>query len=497
MSTNSFSIATLSKSSSEIRQENETFLREEQERFESLYEYKFENGKMKQLGKGGNGAVFEAVYIQSNVDVAIKIVPRPDRYNDLSQEILSNCADIEYQFLKKLKKVNGVIKLYAFFQLESVNLYVMEKPVCKDLTGHIYDINMDKQRPLSDFDTKKLFKQAVKIAIGCQEEEVFHCDIKPSNYLVDLNDKLYLIDFGNSHKSKKEGYNSKKQKATPQYMPPEAHFDTIYHEEPTTVWSLGCVLFEMLCSKLLFTGNILGNFETEIYCAELLVPTLISHLTPEAQDLILQCLKLNPKDRITLKKVLTHPWTLGITLKTQSQKRSFSNISREEIELRFDGKSMQLHRKNGSDLKKQKMGSESCYDTTSTPTGYAKDPSSRPVILGGAMALPVFGRPVNHISTRGADYAHQITTGTSGFSDFPTALPSHQQEYSQPPSTYHHTPANIQGLQAILAQKAYQQAVFAQQYQQAYLQALQASGYYQAPIAFAPAPSSMDFRSNI
>ena len=41
---------------------------------------------------------------------------------------------------------------------------------------------------------------------------------------------------------------------------------------------------------------------------------------------------------------------------------------------------------------------------------------------GGAMALPDFGRSVNPMSTRGTDYAHLITTGTPGFSDFPTAL---------------------------------------------------------------------------
>ena len=49
----------------------------------------------------------------------------------------------------------------------------------------------------------------------------------------------------------------------------------------------------------------------------------------------------------------------------------------------------------------------------------------RPVVLGGAgdvMAPPDFGRSVNPISTWGIDYFHLITTGTTGFSDFPTAL---------------------------------------------------------------------------
>ena len=47
---------------------------------------------------------------------------------------------------------------------------------------------------------------------------------------------------------------------------------------------------------------------------------------------------------------------------------------------------------------------------------------TRGVVLGGAQGCHV-GRSVNPISTRrGPDYAHLITTGTPGFSYFPTAL---------------------------------------------------------------------------
>ena len=56
---------------------------------------------------------------------------------------------------------------------------------------------------------------------------------------------------------------------------------------------------------------------------------------------------------------------------------------------------------------------------------------SRPVGAegtGGDMAAPDFGRSANPISTRGADYAHLITTGPPGFSEFPMALVSAEDE---------------------------------------------------------------------
>ena len=47
----------------------------------------------------------------------------------------------------------------------------------------------------------------------------------------------------------------------------------------------------------------------------------------------------------------------------------------------------------------------------------------RPVASGGAGGhVPVFGRTVNPISTRGADYAHHSTKCPPGFSDLATAL---------------------------------------------------------------------------
>ena len=57
---------------------------------------------------------------------------------------------------------------------------------------------------------------------------------------------------------------------------------------------------------------------------------------------------------------------------------------------------------------------------------FDKAQACRPGVPGVAMAPPDFGRSFNPISTRRkADYAHQITTGTPGFLDLPTALKRH------------------------------------------------------------------------
>ena len=46
----------------------------------------------------------------------------------------------------------------------------------------------------------------------------------------------------------------------------------------------------------------------------------------------------------------------------------------------------------------------------------------RPVVPGGAMAPPDFGRSVNPISTKGGRLCPPNNTGTTGFSDLPMAL---------------------------------------------------------------------------
>ncbi|XP_016368016.1 serine/threonine-protein kinase pim-2-like [Sinocyclocheilus rhinocerous] len=69
-----------------------------------------------------------------------------------------------------------------------------------------------------------------------------------------------------------------------------------YHAGPTTVWSLGAVLYSMV------TGNQTG-FD------RMIANVTIDHtLSRECQDLINRCLTRDPAERATLEEILQHEW---------------------------------------------------------------------------------------------------------------------------------------------------------------------------------------------
>jgi cyclin-dependent kinase-like len=205
------------------------------------YEYLYIVGEGYGLGRT-YGKVVKAVNKETGQFVAIK------KFKDTEEnQTVKRTALREIRILKMMKHPNIVSLLEVYHK--NKRIYLVFEFVDSTILQEI------EKRPsgLDSQMVKKLLLQILLSINHCHSSGVIHRDIKPENLLVSSKGLLKLCDFGFA-RIFKQSVKMTEYVSTRWYRAPELLVGGKDYRLPVDIWSVGCVLFEMITGQPLFPG---------------------------------------------------------------------------------------------------------------------------------------------------------------------------------------------------------------------------------------------------
>ncbi|XP_033287009.1 maternal embryonic leucine zipper kinase isoform X3 [Orcinus orca] len=248
------------------------------------------------VGTGGFAKVKLAFHILTGELVAIKIMDKNALGSDLPR------VKTEIDALKNLRHQH-ICQLYHV--IETANKIFMVLEYCPG--GELFDYIISQDR-LSEEETRVVFRQIVSAVAYVHSQGFAHRDLKPENLLFDEDHKLKLIDFGLCAKPKgNKDYHLQTCCGSLAYAAPELIQGKSYLGSEADVWSMGILLYVLMCGFLPFDDDNVMALYKKIMRGKYEVPKWLS---PSSILLLQQMLQVDPKKRISVKNLLNHPWIM-------------------------------------------------------------------------------------------------------------------------------------------------------------------------------------------
>jgi serine/threonine protein kinase/uncharacterized membrane protein len=249
----------------------------------------------KPLGIGGMAEVWLARNAYLGTPAAIKFL----------NQAYAGVSEIEQRFLNEGKRQGGlnhpnIIKVYGFEYVDNRSFLILQY-----IDGEPLDHVLHRLGRLDPPEALRIGISVLNALDYAHEHNIVHRDIKPSNILLDENRIPYLGDFGivlatNEKRITRAGT----AMGTALYMSPEQITDPASVDRRADIYSIGCVLYEMLAGQPPFHPPSSGTGDTDFAVKMAHVqqspPPLRQRnpsLAPELEAVIMRCLAKNPAER--------------------------------------------------------------------------------------------------------------------------------------------------------------------------------------------------------
>jgi serine/threonine-protein kinase len=244
----------------------------------------------KKLGQGSMGVVYLGRDPYINRHVGIKISrPAADVESEKANKYRESFFT-EAQSAGRLLHPNivsiydaGMYKDFCYMTMEYIDGPTLRKFCEKDYLLPISNV-------------VQILFMACKALDFAHKKGVIHRDIKPSNIMINKAGYVKITDFGIA-KLKSDQTASQGIVGSPSYMSPEQVKDQPV-DDKSDIFSLGCVLYQMLTAELAFPGE---NHFSIMYKIAREDPVPIRELRPEVPDILekitLKALAKDPEDR--------------------------------------------------------------------------------------------------------------------------------------------------------------------------------------------------------
>ena len=205
--------------------------------------------------------------------------------------------NIEYEILKDINHPS-IIKVLGYAE-DKYNFY-MEMEYCA--SGNLSTL-IKKNK--SNLYLEKVIKMvSTQLLLGLKtlhQNGIIHCNLKPSNILLDEFGNVKICDFKRTLKLKEmtiEEIRKTKTSMTPCYTAPELFTENGNYSEKSDLWALGCIMYEMAAGQVPFMDEYVNELVYKIVNKEVNFGIQqLQNYSEEFIEVLKKLLEKNPDNR--------------------------------------------------------------------------------------------------------------------------------------------------------------------------------------------------------